>query len=470
MRREIIFKRLELTNLNLRIDVDEQGRSNLQGLHPAPPQAPSRIDFDFSSLIAALRGGEAHISDRSRKIEGNLGNLELNAQPLQGRESVRAKLTTRGGRLRYEGREISLDGMDLLVMGGATGAQIEQFSLRTPVMQASASGRIDDWKAPRYNFDLHSQVTLEEVERMLEPHAGLRGAATVDAKIEGQENAYKINVKLSSDDLAVYGARIKGAHGLGQVEGVGSHYKVAADLSSNEIVASGAQIHGVKIEGFRAEDYGAKISFETRRAYAQKAVAQNARLIDLSAGAVRGESSGGRIHASAPQATVDKIEFAQGQISGVSLKTIDAEFEHGSYRAKGILAIENGVVSDAPIGPLDGDLVADNTSVSLNKFKASLFGGNANGDVAVNLERSGDSRLKATFDDLKTNDVFAAVSTDRAPLAGRFGGAAELSWPGMDFLAASGVVNVHLKAETTQTVDAIPVTGDVRLHARRRRV
>src|SRR4030095_11696109 len=111
-------------------------------------------------------------------------------------------------------------------------------------------------------------------------------------------------------------------------------------------------------------------------------------------------------------------------------------------------------------------LVADKGSVSLNQFKASLLGGNASGDVAINLERGGDSRIKATFDNLKTNDVFAVASTNRAPLAGHFGGAAEMSWPGMDFMAASGAINIHLKAETTQTVDAIPVTGDVSLRAR----
>src|SRR5215813_643072 len=264
LRREIVFERLELINLNLRIDVDEQGRSNLRGLHPAPTQAPSRLGFDYSSLNAAIMGGEAHINDRFRKIDGTLGNLELKAQPLPGGETVRARLTTRGGRLRYEGREISLEGLDLLATGGAAGAQIEQFALHTPVMQASASGRIDDWKAPRYNFDLHSQLKLEDIERMFEPQAGLRGAATVDAKIEGEEKTYKINVKLSSDDFTAYGARINGALGHGQVEGEGSHYRVFADLSSNEIVASGTQIQGVKIEGIKAEDYGARIAFETR--------------------------------------------------------------------------------------------------------------------------------------------------------------------------------------------------------------
>src|SRR5262249_9157643 len=51
LRREIVFKRLDLSNLNVWLDVDEQGRSNLRGLHPAPPKAPSRITFDFSSLV-----------------------------------------------------------------------------------------------------------------------------------------------------------------------------------------------------------------------------------------------------------------------------------------------------------------------------------------------------------------------------------------------------------------------------------
>jgi outer membrane protein insertion porin family len=466
LRREIVFKRLDLTNLNLRIDVDEQGRSNLRGLHPAPPQAPSRLSFDFSSLIAGLKGGEAHINDRSRNIEGDLKNIEINAQPLPSGDAVKAQLTTHDGRFRYEGKDIALEGVDLLVTGGAAGAQIEQLSLRTPVVQASASGRIDDWNAPRYDFDFHSQLKLDEVERILEPGGGLRGVASVDAKIEGKEKSYKVNAKLGSDELTAYGARVKGALGQGQVEGDGARYKVAADLSSNEVAASGAQVHGLKVEGVKADGDGAKINFEARRAYAQSAAAQGARVIGLSIGSIRGESSEGRVHASAPLATVDKVEIAQGRISEIKLKTVNAEFAGGRYKATGGLSVKEGVISGASVGPLDGELLSDNRSVSLNKFKASLFGGSASGDVAVSLERGGGSRVKATFDALKTSDVFAVASTGRAPLAGTLSGGAELSWPGMDFMAATGMVNAHLSGETTQTADAIPVTGDVRVQAR----
>jgi uncharacterized protein involved in outer membrane biogenesis len=98
LRREIAFKRLDLSNLNVWLEVDEQGRSNLQGLHPASPSPPGRTTFDFSSLIGVLKGGTLHVNDRARKIEGELENLQANAQPPSGGTMVKARLTTGGGR------------------------------------------------------------------------------------------------------------------------------------------------------------------------------------------------------------------------------------------------------------------------------------------------------------------------------------------------------------------------------------
>src|SRR5262249_61804900 len=129
------------------------------------------------------------------------------------------------------------------------------------------------------------------------------------------------NVTLSSNDLAAYGARIKGVSGEGQVEGEGSRYKVAADLSSNEILASGTQIHEVKIDGIKVEDDGAKIVFETRRAYAQTAIARGARLIDLSAGALHGGVSRGCHRSSAPRNTRGTCDRTQERVSCARLCT-----------------------------------------------------------------------------------------------------------------------------------------------------
>jgi hypothetical protein len=116
--RELIFKRLDLNNVNLLLDVDEQGRSNLQGIHPPPPSLPGRITFDFSSLNGVLKNGRIQVNDRARRIEGELGNLQMNAQPLPGGTIVNAQLTTGGGRFRYQGREMNIESLELRGSGG----------------------------------------------------------------------------------------------------------------------------------------------------------------------------------------------------------------------------------------------------------------------------------------------------------------------------------------------------------------
>src|SRR5262245_50372418 len=142
LRRELIFKRLDLTNLNIWFDVDQQGRSNLRGLHAAPPKAPSRITFDFSSLIGSLKGGTLHFNDRSREIEGKLVNLEATAQPLPGGIRAKTEVTASGGRFLYQGRETTVDGLDLAGSAGEAGDEVERFTLCFPMAQVSVHGRL----------------------------------------------------------------------------------------------------------------------------------------------------------------------------------------------------------------------------------------------------------------------------------------------------------------------------------------
>src|SRR4051794_36994283 len=71
--RQVVLKTLDLTNLQIYATLDEQGRSNFTGLHNAPPTAPSRIKFDFNSLVASIDGGTLHVDDRMHEIVGELG-------------------------------------------------------------------------------------------------------------------------------------------------------------------------------------------------------------------------------------------------------------------------------------------------------------------------------------------------------------------------------------------------------------
>src|ERR1044072_8609847 len=57
LQREVIFKRLDLKNLQAYVELDPQGNSNFTGLHQAPPSSPSRHTFAFSSTSEERRVG-----------------------------------------------------------------------------------------------------------------------------------------------------------------------------------------------------------------------------------------------------------------------------------------------------------------------------------------------------------------------------------------------------------------------------
>jgi hypothetical protein len=384
LRREIVFKRLNLSNLELRLDMDEQGRSNLQGLHSAPPKAPSRIAFDFSSLLVALKGGKLHINDRAHKLEGELENLEANAQPLSGGTMVKAQLTTGGGRFRYQGREANVEGIELVGSGGETGAEIERFTLRSPIAQTSVGGRIENWDTLRYSFGLKANVTLDEVARLFEPAAGLQGMAGFDGRVEGE----------------------------------GIRYRITGDLNSDQFTAAGARAIGAKIEGISVESDGENINFESKQTRVQTFAVQGNRLTNMAAGTIRGEMSNGRMRGDVPQVTVDRIEISQGQISGVALRKVTASMDGETYQVRGNLGVKSGALREASFGPLNGELIADNGTIALDKFDISLFGGSATGDVAVQMKGGGNSRLKGRFKGVKTGDIFNLISANPAPLAG----------------------------------------------------
>ena len=85
------------------------------------------------------------------------------------------------------------------------------------------------------------------------------------------------------------------------------------------------------------------------------------------------------------------------------------------------------------VGPLTGQLVADNNTVALNHFNASLFGGTAAGDAVIAMAKGGASKLTATLNNLNTNDLFKLAQVNNAPLAGKINGAVKLGWPGTNF-------------------------------------
>ncbi len=501
LRREIIFKRLDLTNLQLYVDVDENNQTNFSNLKNPPPGAPGRITFDFSSLVGSVNGGAVHINDRAHQIVGDVTNLQAKANPLPDGSTIQAEFNAGPGRLQYEGRDTSLETLSTLFRLSPTSAEIERFDLKSPLAQASVSGRLDDFSNPRYNFDVQTNAALAEATRVFAPDTNVEGAAYFEGRVEGQGKTYQVNGKLTSDEITASGTQVvNGTINTINVQSDGDKITfntgaIRADTVSAEgtrfgnITASGVQgdvvngrthaslqqvnasriavtdgeISGIVIRGITADIAENRTQATARQVTAQSATFSKNRLSNLAIQGITATIQNGRTQARAQQATVSRANIPDGEINNVALNGITANLQGSRYQVTGALTVGGGVVSDARIGATRGQLVADNNIVALNNFNAAVMGGTAAGNASIQIAGSGASRVTAKLTDLKTSELLTFAEVKDAPLAGSLTGDVNLTFSGTNFDAASGTITAQLTGETTRTANAIPVAGDVNI-------
>jgi outer membrane protein assembly complex protein YaeT len=433
LRREVVFDRLEIAGLNLWVEVDEQGRSNFQGLHRAPPRE-RRIEFDYSNLVGALTDGTVQINDRSRGIEGELRNLHGEARPAGEGELPEAdvQLASSQGRFEIQDRAVAIDALEFAGGVSESGLEIERLALRSPMAEATASGRLDDWRALHYRLETQATAKLEEIARLFAPAASLAGAASFNGRIEGQGAQWSAAGQLSSDELAAAGIRFNGVQAtqarIGSKDG-------GLSFSSAEAGARTIRIRGIEFS--------------------------NATVADVN-GAVRND----RVELTARQASASRIKAEQGESAGVTLRNISALLGAGVSEVQGDLSLEKGSFGKVAFSQTTAKLKADQTTLLLSGFKTTLMGGGATGDLSLNIA-GGASRLRAEFSSLQTADIFSLLTEQRPPLAGTVTGRADVNWPGTNARMLDGRINASFAGETTTTPDAIPVTGEIAANARR---
>lgn len=433
LQREVVFDRLDLDGLELWVEVDEQGRSNFQDLRLPPPRA-RRITFDYSALVGSLTNGRLHINDRQRDIESVLRNLHGEARPTSGGDqpSAGVQLASGEGRVQYKDRATQIDSIEFTGRVAQSGAQIERLSLKSQMAEATASGRLEDWRALRYQLDAQARVRVEEAAAIFAPDTSLRGTADFNGRIEGQV----------------------------------ARWRVAGRMDSGEMVAAGVTFRNAKVEQARIEPKDGQLSISSSEARAQTIIVPKARFTNAAVAGVSGVIRDGQASFSAGQARVERIEVAQGEIATVTLGEISATISSGASSVSGDLRLERGSLGKISFSQTRGRLNADLNEISLNDFNTSLMGGNAAGELAVGVgDRA--SRLQADFTGLQTAEIFSLVAEQRPPLAGTVTGRADVNWPGMNLRLLSGKINAQFAGQTTATPDAIPVKGEVAANARR---
>jgi outer membrane protein assembly complex protein YaeT len=503
LRREIVFKRLALSNLQAYVDIDEKRQTNLRGLHQAPPTANQRITFDVSGLLGSIDEGKLQFRDRAHQIDADIPGMRLTAQTLPGGSEVAVQLNTGAGQLNYLGRQTSVDSLELVARASQSGGVIERLNLHSSVAEATVAGRLDDWSALRYDLQVQFRCAFPEVAKVFAPDLVVGGSAEFDGRLNGEGSQYQLSGRLTADELTAAGIRLRGT----SIENINlqpydNRIRFSGALTSNEVAragdvardvrakqvnlefdqgritinagltaaelvvpSAGARVRGVAVDGVKIVYEGASISFAGDGMRANSIAVKRAQVTGFRASSFSGTQRDGSTQVSVRQVNAGHATFTQGQVTGIAIQNIEARLTGAAYQVRGGLTVGSGAVSGVAFGPVRGQLLATNQEVALNHFDAALLGGKATGDADVRMAPGGASHLTASFEGLRTGEVFEIASVKGAPLAGTVDGRANLGWPGSDFRRLTGALSANLKGQTTQTSDAIPVTGTVAVRA-----
>ncbi|MGH9938316.1 MAG: hypothetical protein ACREAM_18895, partial [Blastocatellia bacterium] len=278
LRREIVFDRLDLDEVDLWVVFDEQGKSNFQGLR-RPPPLHRRITFDYSRLVGSLSKSAIHLIDRKLGIQGDLRDLAGKGRPIEGADppKLSLQLTSGQGSLVYNNHEMAIESVEFIGRVMESGADIERLTLRSPVAEATVSGRLDDWRSLRYQLDMQARAKIEEVLALFAPKLSLKGAASFDGRIEGEGARWSAGGQAGSGELAVYGVTFRDA----------------------------------QIDRARLDSLNGRWTFSTGQARARSIAAEGVELTTATASNVKGRSAKEQTRITSDQATVASLKIGK---------------------------------------------------------------------------------------------------------------------------------------------------------------
>lgn len=437
--REVTLRKLTLDGVEVFVEIDEQGKSNLDGVHNAPPKSKT-ITFNSTNLLAGLTG-TVHFKDRQRKIETDLGELKLTAQlSPQTPDSVALHLLANASRASFEGREININKLDLTAHVAQSGVEVEQVYLDSPLGDAKAKGKLEDFSKFRYGFDVEANVRLAELAQFAFPTVAVRGPASVSGRIEGEGGKYNFKGGVTSDDLFIENTKLRGIQ-LSQVvaEGEGDNLKLTMNRANVQSVA----VDIVQIGGIATSDVKGEVK-------------------------INGKASETKF--TTPNVNVATVAWPDSKLTNLRLSNVTSAFLGSTYEVKANANLGGGNISGAEIQNATAKASFDNTALTVSEIKASALGGTVEAEYTLPMAKGAPQKVKGSFANLQTADLLAVAKVKDAHITGKADGEVELSFTGSNIRSLDGKVTARFDGkanEASSSGDAIPLTGEIAITTQR---
>lgn len=445
LRREINITQVEVNHPQLWIAYDEQGRFNLAALHAPPTTDEAKKNaITFLTANVEVKNGEIHYDDLPRKLAAYVPNLSVKFKPQEAealKDEINHHLVVAFDKANatYEGRKIdniksSLEASVIYLEDKPADqhAEVTKFELESDLGKAAASGRIESFDPLKYvisDNNLRVDANLQEIARVFAPDTQMKGGATFTGEVSGTDDDYRASGRLTSDSLAAAGASVNGLSVQTSVDGKGLDYHATGDIESGSVTAEGFRIAGIRVKtdvNGKGAEYNATAN--------------------LSSGAITGRD----------------ISISSVRLNNATIKGKDDNFDlEGGLD---LASLKSGRVT---VNGLRGRLSADRNQVSLEQFTAGALGGNVSGSATI-AYGGGSSRVDVAFKSIDLDQAAALASAKDVKVRGAANGTARLVFPGVNYQAATGRIDVTFNASASppqSTEETLPATGQISLAA-----
>ncbi len=432
--REIVIKKIEVEGVDFHYEIDQQGRTNLDGLRYVQSESKA-IKVDATRLLATLAGSAIHFKDLSREIEAEVEGAQASAEPQpQNPGVISLRFNSTAGRVNYKGRENRLGKFDLAALVSKDRVEVESLNLESNVAQVRTKGRLEDWSALRYGFDFEARVKLDETARAFAANAAINGQAAINGRIDGEGANYTVKGGASIDDASIANVKLSGA----QLPFYGKGRRGQVNFASDQLRAQSVAIKDVRVDSIVIND-------------------------------IKGEYGSGAATIAAPSASVSAVEWPESKLDNLSLNGVAVKVNGANYEVKAAAELPGGEIHGAKFTGASAQAAFDGQALTVSEIKASINGGTVGAEYVLSLATGVTQSVKASFADVDTKSTAAIFDKlygiGEPPVSGKVSGEVDLSFIGGERRSLNGRITTHFDGRSNDSSDSLRLTGDVDIRA-----
>ncbi len=231
----------EISGAEIIIKFDAEGKSNFSGLE-FTEQEEGRVRINYDSTRFTLKNSLIRLGDQTRRVEGEARDFSFQLQPVKSENSDRKiydfSFSSSDSHFSYDNKRIESINLEAKGKADEKGAEIEHLKIKSPVITATLTGKIEDWQLFRYSFDATADVDLTKLGNVFLPETMLSGVGVFRGKVTGEGEIYRIEGEISSDSLAVSSFNLKSFELSASVKGRNSVYEASGEMIA-EMLNSG---------------------------------------------------------------------------------------------------------------------------------------------------------------------------------------------------------------------------------------